>query len=807
MSLPPRYWQLAGTMVGYVAAAKFGLLLAVHQGAVTPIWPPTGIALAALLVWGRGMWPAILAGAVTVNLLNELQHRPLVPAIELSVWIGLGNTLGPVLAAVLLERFDFRRNLERIRDVGLLFVAAIAGAVVSSSSGVSALAAVGNLPSNLMGRVGFTWFTGDALGYVGFAPVLLLGRPDAAAMRRMLLPVVVTVLTACLVGWDPLLFHRQTSTSFLLVVPVLWLGMLAGPRGVAIGYVLIASILVWCSNLGVGPFGAGFYPNALEALSIFLAITSLLALLLAAWAGGWQRTLLAADARALDDARFRLLFEKAADPHLLYDATGIIDCNPAAPALLGLAGKEALLARRPLELSAPQQEDGQTSAAILPMHEAEARRHGNHRFIWLNRRQDGGDLPCEVTLTPVRIAGRDALLAVWHDLCEQRAQEAVLRAAKDAAEAGLRARSEFLSTMSHELRTPLNGVIGMAQILEFGNLDAEQREHVAVILDSGKHLLGLIDGILDLARLEAGRMSIDPQAMKLGPQLSGVVEMVRPMAVAKGLRLHLETVGALPACVSCDSGRLRQILLNLLGNAVKFTAAGEIVLRCSWADGMLRLAVADTGMGIDPEALAGLFQPFIQAEAGINRRFGGSGLGLVISRRLARLMGGDITVESLPGQGSTFIVILAAPASAEPQAHPAERPRLSGRVLVVEDNRSNQMVASALLKGLGLQVELASDGKIALARLRDPGIDLVLMDCQMPVLDGYAATRLLRETGNRLPVIALTASALTGDREACLAAGMDDYLTKPLRREDLVHLLQRYLGAQPPSAGTGALRL
>jgi len=155
----------------------------------------------------------------------------------------------------------------------------------------------------------------------------------------------------------------------------------------------------------------------------------------------------------------------------------------------------------------------------------------------------------------------------------------------------------------------------------------------------------------------------------------------------------------------------------------------------------------------------------------------------------------------------TFIVILAAPASAEPQAHPAERPRLSGRVLVVEDNRSNQMVASALLKGLGLQVELASDGKIALARLRDPGIDLVLMDCQMPVLDGYAATRLLRETGNRLPVIALTASALTGDREACLAAGMDDYLTKPLRREDLVHLLQRYLGAQPPSAGTGALRL
>ena len=378
------------------------------------------------------------------------------------------------------------------------------------------------------------------------------------------------------------------------------------------------------------------------------------------------------------------------------------------------------------------------------------------------------------------------------------------------AETANRAKSAFLASMSHELRTPLNGVLGMNELLLLTTLTQKQQQFAEASRTSGKLLLQLINDVLDLSKIESGKLELDLHDCSIASVVSEVVEALGPGAAQKSLTLSAHVDPA--ACVSarCDGNRLRQILVNLVGNAIKFTANGSVTVRAESVphNGLglrVRFSVSDTGIGISTSCQERLFAPFMQADCSTARNYGGSGLGLSICKQLVKLMQGEIGIHSQVGQGSTFWfeVPLESPhvtdSAVQTSPHIDVSRSITGHVLVAEDNRINQMFVTELLKNCGCTCDITSNGDEALAALQHHVYDLVLMDCQMPGMDGFTAARAIRlleanhQIADHHPIIALTANALKGDRERCLAAGMDDYLSKPLEVSQLRAMLTKYL--------------
>ena len=650
----------------------------------------------------------------------------------------------------------------------------------------------------------------------------------------------------------------------------------------------------------------------------------------------------------------RRMFEISSDPHLVFDEQdGILDCNEAALKVLRCDDKSKVLGRHPSAFSAKALPDGTPYVADSDVIDSTARRDGHFRFDWWATRLDGETFPCEVSLTPVEVAGRSLLLIVWHELTERKREEEELRRAKEAAEAANRAKSAFLANMSHEIRTPMNGILGMTQLTLDTSLTGRQREYLELVRISGDALLRVIDDILDFSKIEAGKLELDVIPFGLAELVSGALRPLAIQAEAKGLELVARVEPGMPAVMTGDPGRLRQVLVNLVGNAIKFTMTGEVVVTIgrdeSRPDGEgpgLRFLVSDTGIGIPADKLSSIFEPFEQADGSTTRKFGGTGLGLSISAKLVNLMRGRIWVESGAGGGSTFgftvgstgaslddqvwglpqtrldgrpiliaddnraaasaiadlvaswgaipttvdsglaalqalreaasrgrpfdaaivdhglpdlsglevagrarqqpalerlpIILLASASSdvdpgqgasvaiaarvtkpalpdtllgalaiafggpgrkpwaaiADPtRAAAAPDPTRRLRVLLVEDQPVNRTVAIRLLERLGHEPIVAVDGREAMERLETAALDLVLMDLQMPEMDGFEVLAAIRGqelgTDRHQLVYALTAHAMKGDRERCLEAGFDGFLSKPIRHDDFRATLDR----------------
>jgi two-component system sensor histidine kinase/response regulator len=497
-----------------------------------------------------------------------------------------------------------------------------------------------------------------------------------------------------------------------------------------------------------------------------------------------------------------------------------LGCNEAFAAMFGLK-PEDMVGRTPHDVLPDER------ARFVSELDARALKSGERFSVEVERTgPDGQPMTLEILRCPLldHTGQTVGMVSVGNNITARKRQEEDARRAKQAAEEATRLKSDFLANMSHEIRTPMNAVIGLSRLLMKTELTQQQRDYVAKVLGAGQHLLGVINDILDFSKVEAGKLDLESVNFPLQRLLDTTSHLVGDKCHAKGLDLAFDIDPSVPQHLVGDPLRLEQILLNYANNAVKFTEQGSVCIRVRAVgrtdeNVVLRFEVKDTGIGLTQEQQERLFQSFSQADPSTTRKFGGTGLGLAICKKLAQLMGGEVGVESTPGKGSTFwfsarlgigeATAETAPAADDAAARNARRAAIrGGRVLLVEDNDINQQVAREMLEHAGLVVDVAVDGQQALDKVQAKPYDLVLMDMQMPVMDGVTATRLIRRIDrlSQLPIVALTANAMPQDQKRCIEAGMNDYLFKPIEPEDLMEKLEQWVrprAAQPaPGAAT-----
>lgn len=533
------------------------------------------------------------------------------------------------------------------------------------------------------------------------------------------------------------------------------------------------------------------------------------------------------------DALHRAVVDTAINGIAIIDDDGIVQVfNPSGERMFGHTADEVVGRNISMLMPAPH-------AAKHDAHMRRYARTGERRIIGIGRevrgrRKDGTTFPLDLSVGEALAGDRRVFVGILRDISRQKAYEEALErsqadlsarvdevtrlaeeagSAREEAEAASQMKSEFLAAMSHEIRTPMSGVLGMVDALEASGLTAEQARMATIIRQAGEDLVAILSNILDLSKIEAGRMKLEPERVALSDILDHARDLWGPRLRSKGLAFRVEDGGCGGEIVEVDARRLKQILSNLIGNAWKFTDTGEIVLSVSVAERdadrmILRFSVRDSGIGIAKAQQNELFRPYSQISAMRNRRQGGTGLGLSIARKLAEAMGGEIGVESRKGDGATFWFTVAArhvaaatgrKALAPPAA--AQCPRHAGlRVLVAEDNRTNQKVIGTLLHLAQIHTRIVDNGAEAFAAMQEEDFDLVLMDHQMPEMDGPEATRAIRAMAppkGAVPIIAVTANSMKGDRERYLSAGMNDYISKPVNMSALIDMVEKW--APPPA--------
>ncbi len=528
------------------------------------------------------------------------------------------------------------------------------------------------------------------------------------------------------------------------------------------------------------------------------------------------------------------ILEHAAYAIVATTPDGIITTyNPAAERLFGYPPEEVVGKTNPGivhdrgEIFARSQEIGaELGIEVEPgfaVFTAKADRGLPNEYEWTYVRKDGSRVPGLLSVTALRDEAGTIVgyLGIALDISERHRAAEALRQATNAAETANRAKSEFLAMMSHEIRTPMNGVLGFANLLRDTPLTELQHDYVATINNPGKALLAIIKDILDFSKIEAGKLVVERLPVDLVRQVRESVTLLSAQAEHAGLDLRAEFPPEIGhVTVMGDEGRVRQLLLNLIGNAIKFTERGGVTVRIVHGDGNAagawRVEVQDTGIGIPKDRQANLFEHFTQADASTTRRFGGTGLGLAITKQLVLAMNGTVGMETEQGVGSTFWFMLPATTELPPSeiggaqrirglspARPKRDDAAPVRVLLCEDNPVNQRFAIAVLEGSGFRVDVAATGSEGISMWEQFRYDVILMDCHMPEMDGFEATRAIRareETGSNVPIIALTASAMESDRDFCLSMGMDDFVSKPVHPDELRTAVRRWAGRK--SSGT-----
>ena len=767
---------VAVTAALYVAAARFRVSVAFTNGTLALVCPPSGITLSVVLLWGPLALPGVLIGALITYLMHGWPVGFVVSA-------AIGNALEAALAAYLLRRTNVHMTFDRVVDVALLSVYAAVSGAVAATIGVLALSATSATDLATL-RLWLGWTVSDVLGMLIGAPavVALVSAGKHPEQRRRIekLIAVGVVVGAAYVMFATDLFRgvERLPIPYFMLPLVMWIAIRLGPRYTAIATLVVTTIAVAGTSAGLGVFGQGPAAQRVSMLLAYLILISLSSMVLAAV--GVERDRAADTARQLHqelEARVSERTDELAKAHdqLLERSLGLEAANRAL--------------------------EQQTSATRA------------QQLAALNLAEDAQQAQ------QMAVRAERALV--------MQAEE--LRLARDTAQAATRTKSNFLATMSHEIRTPMNGIIGMTDLLLESPLTADQREQLVTVQRSGHALLAIINDILDFSKVEAGKLVVEWLPTEVRSAVDDVQQLLRPRALEKGLELSVEYAPGLPDAIETDPGRLRQVLTNLVGNAVKFTGKGRvrILVDMDPAGAKLRFRVVDTGPGIPADSQKHLFQPFTQLDVSTTRRFGGTGLGLAICRQLVDLLGGEIGVTSPAtdrsteeGPGSIFWFSLPATVptgamrtplrqtTATPTLEQSKRSSVC-RVLVAEDNPVNQMVIRAMLQKLGIEATLVGDGRQAVDAVAERPFDLVLMDCQMPVMDGFEATGIIRsQSASRPVIVAVTANAMAGDAERCRAAGMDDYISKPISVRELRRVLSPWLDeAEAVATGASSTRI
>ena len=815
-------WAVLVPLAGCVAFAVLAYLsisLTRGDGRIAVIWLPNALAVAFLMRFSvpkeKLLLAAMFAGNILTNLLvGDAAFQALIFALANSV---------EIIAAVALVRHwcGTRPDMSDTHDLGSFMVAA--GLIAPLLSASVASTAIAASSEHLLAAL-LRWAASDGLAMLILAPCALVLHD---ALRNARLPTVREVrewllLTGIGTTLTFVVFYQNTYPFLFVLPPVVALhAFRLGALGTAFSTLKVATIALVCTELGRGPINLLQMPPEMQLLVLqaFLASAIVVGLPVSAVLATRER-----GRRELADGRrqLALLADNITDAILRYDLEG--KCTYASPSV------ETVLGLPPgdfLGLNASERVHPDALHAIEDVQEALLTgKKDKDRFTY--RRyldaEDGSavhiEADCAVAFNSTT-GEREGIVVSARDVTERVALEARLKRATRHAENAARAKAEFLANMSHEIRTPMNGVLGFADLLTRMDLNDEARNYAQLISRSGRAMMILLNDILDISKIESGKLVLDCARFDIAQLVEDCVQLQTTSADRKNIALVVHKAPDLPQFARSDALRLRQILLNLVGNAVKFTEQGMVSVTVGREGDELKFTVEDSGIGIAPSRLEQIFDPFVQEEATTTRRFGGTGLGLSISRQLARMLGGSLTAESQPGVGSRFILRVPLEECEQSPAEAASHDRRAsdvplpsrGRVLLAEDHDVNRMLVTAMLEQLGQDVTIAHDGLEAVeaalgATSDDARFDLVLMDVQMPGCDGYSATRMIRDAGEdaaRLPIIALTANAYPEDVAAALDAGMQAHLAKPLVFEELARALARWMpvrivdeGATPP---------
>jgi len=763
----PRWWaSLAALTVVYVVAGKLGLLFASVHASATAVWPPTGIALAALLLLGRRAWPAVAVGAFVVNVTTA-------GSVATSLGIALGNTLEGLLGAWLVERLAAGvRAFDRPRDVFAFAAAALPAAAVSASIGVASLAVAGYAPRVDLAAIWLTWALGDVAGALLVAPPILLwattdGEPGRYSRARLVelgvLLLAVAALAAVVWGGLAPVELRRYPLAFVAIPPLLWAAYRFGRREAASLLVVLAAMAVYGTLRGFGPFAPLPPRHTLLVLQSFMATMALMTLVVACLAWSREREI----------SLLQTIIDRIPVMITMYRSdTQVLRLNHEFTRVTGWTAEEA----RKVDFMERCYPDPVDRAGVRAYMDSLA--DGWRDFVMTTRA--GGRI--ETSWSNVRLPD-DTRVGIGLDARERKRTEAERERAHAQAEAASRAKDEFFAMLGHELRNPLGAITTALHVIELcGPLDERSGEARAIIGRQVRHLVRLVDDLLDVTRLATGKVSLSLRRIDLAVVARRAVAGAVTSAGGRTLACRADA----PVWIDADETRIEQILGNLLGNALKFTPAdGRVTVAVTVEGAEAVLRVEDTGAGIHPDLLPRIFDLFVQGQTTLHRREAGLGIGLTLVRRLVDLHRGRIEAASGgPGRGSAFTIRLpAAPPPGAGDALAPEIPRaaIRRRVLIIEDNDDARQMLRHLLDHAGHEVHEAAEGADGLARALALSPDAVIVDIGLPGLDGYSIARRLREAGPPgVLLVAITGYGQDGDRQRSREAGFDVHLTKPI---------------------------